>query len=404
MNVRGHTSQRNGAAKRVAVVGSLGYSLVNFRLDLMRRMVGLGHEVLAIAPEIDAETASTLARNGIRRRTVPMERTGTRPVADMRTLAAFVRLFRQEQPDVVLAYTMKPIVYGGLAARIAGVPELHVLFTGLGYAFADRATGRQRLVRGAAIGLHRLGLRKATCAFCYNDAEERDIRLHRLIPETVPLVRVPGSGVDTRLFLPTPIPVEPPRFLFVGRLLRSKGLGVLAEALRTLRAGGLEVTVDLLGPEDSNPDAIDRASLEAWIEEGLFRHLGSVRDVRPVLAEASVLVLPTMLREGVPRTILEAMACGRPVITTDAPGCGETIVDGVSGRVVPQNDAGALADAMREFLETPQLAEEMGRAARAAVLRKHDVHSVNALILARMGLELQASALGTPIASAESVA
>ncbi|WP_158599013.1 glycosyltransferase family 4 protein [Rhodophyticola porphyridii] len=376
--------------KRVVLIGSLGYSLVNFRLDLMRKIVELGHEVIAVAPEFDAETVATLSSHGIRTRTVPMERTGTRPVMDLRTIIALVRIFREEAPDLVLPYTMKPIVYGSLAARIAGVPECYPLFTGLGYLFAGDLDTRRRLLRSVSIALHRVGLRKVTAAFCYNDAELKDIRHFRLIPSTVSLVKVPGSGIDTMRFLPEPIPEAAPRFLFVGRLLRSKGLDVLATAVRLLRTQGHDVTVDLLGPEDSNPDAVDRATLDAWTKEGLFRPLGAVRDVQPVFAQSSVFVLPTKLREGVPRTILEAMACGRPVITTDAPGCGETITDGVSGWVVPQNDPEALATAMLNFIKAPESIAEMGLAARAEVCRNNDVRRVNALLVKHMGLDARA--------------
>ncbi|MEM5544997.1 glycosyltransferase family 4 protein [Sulfitobacter sp. AS92] len=374
------------SGKRVILIGSLGFSLVNFRLDLMCRIVELGHEVIAVAPEFDAETVATLSGHGIRTRTVQMERTGTRPAMDLRTLIALVRIFREEAPDIVMPYTMKPIVYGSLAARIAGVRECYPLFTGLGYLFAGEPATRRRLLRSVSIALHRIGLRKVTTAFCYNDAEERDIRHFGLIPSTVSLVKIPGTGIDTKRFLPTPMPGAAPRFLFVGRLLRSKGLDMLATAVRQLRSQGHDVTVDLLGPEDSNPDAVDRATLEAWTKEGLFRHLGAVTDVRPVFAQSSIFVLPTTLREGVPRTILEAMACGLPVITTDAPGCGETITDGVSGWIVPQNDPAALGAAMLSFIEVPERAAEMGLAARAEVCRNNDVRRVNALLVKHMDL------------------
>ncbi len=387
-------SSKSGG-KRVILIGSLGYSLVNFRLDLMRRIMALGHEVIAVAPEFDGETAKILTENGIRYRSVPMDRTGTHPLRDARTLAALVQLFRQERPDIVVPYTMKPIIYGSLAARIARVRECYPLFTGLGYLFAGKLDARSRMLFAVSVALHRIGLRKVSAAFCYNDAEVRDIREYGLIPSDVGLLKVPGSGVDTNRFLPEPVPNGPPKFLFVGRLLRSKGIEVLAEAIQRLRAQGHDVTVDLLGPSETHPDALDQPTLDAWKEKGVFRHLGAVRDVRPVFARSSVVVVPTMLREGIPRTILEAMSCGRPVITTDAPGCGETISDGVSGRVVQQNDPISLADAMLSFVENPERVAEMGRAARAQVCRENDVHLVNTILVSRMGL-VSASASDMP--------
>ncbi|WP_126975669.1 glycosyltransferase family 4 protein [Frigidibacter oleivorans] len=383
--------------RKVMVIGSLAWSLVNFRLDLMRRMVAQGHRVLAVAPDIDPATRDRLAAEGIACAAVPMDRTGMNPLRDLATLDALTRLMRAERPDLVLSYTMKPILYGSLAARRAGVPGVHALFTGLGYAFTDEAPEeapaplaarlKRRAVRTVVVGLHRVALTGVTSAFCYNDQERRDIRRHRLIPARVPLHDVPGSGVDTARFAASPPPEGAVRFLFVGRLLRSKGLEVLARATAELRARGHAVTVDLLGPEDTNPDAIDPATLARWQAEGLFRHLGQTRDVAPYFRACSVFVLPSLLREGVPRTILEAMASGRAVITSDAPGCGETIRDGVQGHVVPRGDARALAAAMERYLTDPDLARRMGAAARALACARHDVHAVNRLLLTHMGLE-----------------
>lgn len=374
--------------RKVVVIGSLAWSLVNFRLDLMRRMVASGHSVLAVAPDIDLGTSSQLAAHGVACRTVPMDRTGLNPLRDLATFRAMLRLLQDERPDVVLAYTMKPIVYGCLAARLAGVPAIHALFTGLGYAFTeDRPRGRRRAVRAVSVQMHRLALTGLTSAFCYNTQERRDIRRFRLIPPQTPLHDVPGSGVDTARFVPTPPPEGPARFLFVGRLLRSKGLAVLAEAAILLRAEGRPVTIDVLGPQDTNPDAIDAATLAGWQQRGLIRLLGSTRDVVPYFRDCSVFVLPSLLREGVPRTILEAMASGRAVITSDAPGCGETIREGESGFAVPRGDPAALAQAMARFLDDPGLAARMGAAARAQACARHDVHQVNRLLLTHLGLE-----------------
>ncbi|WP_299281897.1 glycosyltransferase family 4 protein [uncultured Tateyamaria sp.] len=396
--------------QHVVVIASLAWSLVNFRLELMRRMLAQGHHVTALAPDFDPDTRAQLQREGITCHSVPMQRTGLNPLADLRTLRAISQLLSALRPDVVVGYTMKPILYGCWAGHIAGVPRRYALFTGLGYAFSKaRPRGRRRLVRAIVVALHRMALRHVTAAFCYNRQERRDIRSLRLIPDNVPLVDVPGSGVDTRRFAP---PTEAPaqfRFLFVGRLLKSKGLEVLAEAARLLRARGHKFELGVLGPLDTNPDAIPLAQVEQWQAEGLLTYLGETRDVRPHLASAGVFVLPTMLREGVPRTILEAMASGLPVITTDAPGCGETIEDGVSGRVVPCDDASALATAMAQFIADPALAQTMGQAAHERVIERYDVHKVNALLLTNMGLEApcvaHATAPATPLsASVESVA
>lgn len=372
----------------VLVIASLAWSLVNFRLDLMRRMIANGHRVLAAAPDFETETETALRAAGIEPLTVPMQRTGLNPLSDLQTLRALRKLIRDRRPDLILPYTMKPIVWGSLAARQEGNIRCHPLFTGLGYAFSEPdPTGKRRLVRRIAIGLHRYALSQIRLGFYYNDADLADLRRFGMIPDSARMVPVPGSGVDTERFAPAPLPKGVPVFLFVARMLRSKGVEDLIEAARILRREGREFRLELLGPTDSNPDAIDAATLQAFGKAGdAFWH-GSTRDVRPYLANAHVLVLPTRLREGVPRTILEAMSCGRAIITTDAPGCGETVGDGEGGFVVPMGDVAALATAMRRFLDHPELVAGMGAQARTRVCQRNDVHLVNRLLLTEMALE-----------------
>ncbi len=373
----------------VLVIAGLAWSLVNFRLDLMRRMLANGHRVLAAAPDIDPDTEAALRAAGIEPVAVPMDRTGLNPVQDLRTLSALRRLIRARRPDVILPYTMKPIVWGSLAARLEGHRRCYPLFTGLGYAFSDPdPRGKRRLVRRIAIDLHRHALRDIRLGFYYNAAELADLRRFGMVPDQARMVAIPGSGADTDRFAPQPMPSGPPTFLFIARMLRSKGLEDLLAATRALRRAGAPVfRVGLLGPTDSNPDAIDAATLRQWHAAGEVTWHGATRDVRPYLAGCHVLVLPTRLREGVPRTILEAMACARPVITTDAPGCGETVGEAEGGFVVPMGDAAALAAAMRRFLDDPELAARMGGQARARVCRNNDVHLVNRMLLTEMGLE-----------------
>lgn len=396
-----HSKGRMRAAPRAVLIGSLGWSLVNFRLDLMRRLQANGYEVVALAPDIDPEVAATLHKNGIRPREIPMDRTGTNPLRDLRTLLALYRVLRAEAPELVIGYTMKPLLYGCLAGQLAGVPRRYALFTGMGYGFMEaEPKGRRRRVRDISVFLHRLALRRINAAFCYNAADRADIRRLRLIPDTTPLHDIPGSGVDTRRYAPTPLPEGPVRFLFVGRLLRSKGLGVLAEAAALLKAEGKSFEVQVLGPLDDNPDALAADELEEWQSRGVLRWLGETRDVIPYLAQSTVFVLPTLLREGIPRSILEAMSCGRAVITTDSPGCGETINDGVSGLVVPRGDAEALAKSMARFIDVPGLAAQMGKAARAEVCRTYDVNRVNALLMQYMDVEAADAAPDTVLTAA----
>lgn len=375
-------------ARKVAVIASLGLSLVNFRIELLARMVANGHEVLALAPEIDAATAEALDRRGIRYATFPLDRTGINPLQDLRSLAALTAILRRERPDLVLPYTMKPIVYGALAARLAGVPRCFALFTGLAYAFSEEnPRGKRRPVRAVSVLLHRVALRRIDGAFVYNPSEERDIRRFRLVPDRVPLIPVPGSGVDLDHFAAAPPPAGLPSFLMICRLLRSKGIPVLVTAARLLRERGVAAEIRLLGPMDSNPDAITADELDGWVAGGLITYLGQARDVRPHLRDCSVLVLPAVLREGTPRTVLEAMATGRAVITTDAPGCAETVAHGASGLVVPSGDPEALAQAMERLARDPELAARMGAAGRKRAEEIYDVHKVNRLLLTRMGLE-----------------
>lgn len=374
--------------KKVVVIASLAWSLLNFRIELLRRMVANGYEVLALAPDFDATIVTALEANGIRFAKIDMDRTGTNPLNDLRSLWSIYRILRRENPDIVVPYTMKPIIYGCMAARFAGVPNRFALFTGLGYMFTDPdPKGRRRLIRTVTVWLHRVALRGVQKVFYYNTQEERDIRGMRLAPPDARLVHVPGSGVDTQLFSHSEPSSAPVKFLFVGRLLRSKGLEVLIDAVRQMRREGVHPDVSVLGPFDTNPDAIDRGEIEAWCAEGLIAYLGETRDVRPFLKDCSVMVLPTQLREGIPRTILEAMASGRAVITTDMPGCGEAIRNGETGLVCPAGDSAALAVAMRRFLDQPELVKAMGGAARAHACEVYDVHKINRLLLAEMGME-----------------
>lgn len=365
---------------KILVLASLGYSLVNFRASLLGEMVAAGHQVVACAPEDDEEVRRRLAALGVRYVVTPMHRAALSPLHDLGALWRLVKLVREERPDAVLAYTQKPIVYGGLAARIAGGPRFFAMVTGLGYAFIEGGGLRRRGVRALVSLLFRIALARAASVIVFNGDDARTLARAGALPPGVPVAQVAGSGVDLERFAPAPIPPGPPSFLLIARLLKDKGLYEYVRAASIVRAVCPEARFRILGPLDPNPAGVSRSELDAWVAEGAVEYLGETRDVRPYLAQASVYVLPSY-REGMPRTVLEAMAMGRPVVTTDAPGCREAVVDGRSGFLVPPRDAGALAAALLRFARDPELAARMGRQAREEAEARFDVRKVNAALL-----------------------
>lgn len=370
---------------KIVVVASLAFSLVNFRGALLAAMVAAGHDVIACAPEDDADIRAALAKVGVRYHCIPMERASLDVRADLATLHALVRLLRAERPDVLLAYTQKPIVYGGLASRIVKGSRFYAMVSGLGYVFTESGSMRRKLLRFLVSRLYGFAIARARAVFVFNGDDKAEMLRHHIVRRGQEVVQVPGSGVDLASYPCQPLPEGPPVFLLIARLLRDKGLAEYAEAARLVRARHPECRFQLLGPIDPNPSGISLRELNVWRDEGTIDYLGETRDVRPYLARSSVFVLPTWYREGLPRTILEAMATGRAIITTDAPGCRETVIVGENGFLVPVRDAEALAEAASRFAEDPSLADRMGR--RSRELAAHfSVERVNALLLATMGL------------------
>ena len=380
---------------KIVVLASLAYSLTNFRGKLLAAMVAAGHEVVACAPGESPETAAALAAMGVRYRAVAMQRADRNPFADARTLWDLIGLLREERPQVLLAYTQKPIIYGGIAARIVGGIAFHAMVSGLGFVFSDHGDASQRasrrVLRTVVSGLYRVAVAKARTIFVFNSDDRAEMRRLRIIRDDHRVIQVPGSGVDIGRFAAVPVPDGPPIFLLVARLLRDKGLAEFAEAARQVRSRYPEAQFRLLGPLDANPSGVTLAELAQWNASGGVEYLGETRDVAPYLAQASVFVLPSFYREGLPRTILEALATGRAIITTDAPGCREGVEPGGNGFLVPVRDADALAAAMTEFLRDPGLAARMGRRSRALAESRFDVEKVNALLLAAMAIDRPAA-------------
>ncbi|WP_246225927.1 glycosyltransferase family 4 protein [Chelativorans xinjiangense] len=373
--------------RKIAVICSYTVSLANFRLKLLQAMVDNGHEVVALGPERHAPTIKALADIGVAFMPIPMARAGLDPVADVKTLAMLWARLRRISPDVVLCYTMKPIIYGLIAARLAGVRERHALVTGLGYIFSREAKNlRLSLIRAIATRLYRVALHGHGRVFVYNEADTEDIRVGGMVDDFTRIVPVPGSGVDFDRFRPMKVPVGDPVFLMVARLLRHKGIVEFVEAARQLRARHQNARFQILGRFDPGPLAISRQEIDGWAEEGVVEYLGEADDVRPFVAACTVFVLPSYYREGIPRSILEAMATGRAIITADTPGCRATVVHGENGLIVPPRDPAELAAAMKRFIDDPLLAWQMGRRSLDVARAQFDVRAVNHLLLEKMDL------------------
>jgi len=352
---------------KVVIAANTAWYLANFRLNLARVLQEAGYEVVAVAPS--GEDATRLEAAGVRFVPVAMDNSGTNPLADSALLLRLLRVLLRERPAVYLGYTVKPNVYGGLACRTLGIPSVHNV-AGLGTTFIND-TWLTRLVRG----LYRVGLGGAARVFFQNPDDMAHFVDQGLVA-AARAERLPGSGVDTERFAPVPDASAggPFRFLLLSRLLWDKGIGEYVEACRRLRAEGRAVECRLLGFLGvDNRTAIDRETVDGWEAEGVVRYLGSTDDVRPMLAGADCVVLPSYYREGVPRSLLEAASMARPVITTDTVGCREVVNDGVNGFLCRPRDADDLASSMRRMMDLPAEARaEMGQRGREKVVREFD--------------------------------
>ena len=370
--------------RRVMLLGSFAPSLVNFRGPLIGALRARGHEVLAAAPDMDEATAAALRALGAEPLSLPLSNASLNPLSLMRSLRLLRRLLRRHRPDVLISYTIKPVILGAIAGRSAGIPSIVSLITGLGFAFTGEGGGlKRRLARRAASWLYRAALRRSDLVLFQNRDDQALFRELGLLGGEARTEIVDGSGVDVDHYAACPRPGNA-AFLMIARLLRDKGIREFAEAAKRLRREHPDVPVALVGYLDPSPDSLTRAELDELIACGIRFH-GRLDDVRPVLAECSVYVLPSY-REGTPRSVLEAMAMGRAVVTTDAPGCRETVIDGVNGLLVPPRDADALHSAMLRFVADPGLAQAMGEQSRRIAETRYDARKVSADMLRHIGL------------------
>lgn len=368
------TRNERAEGQRVLLLGSFAPSLIGFRGPLLAELVRRGHEVFAACPQIDEHTAHHVRALGATPVEVPVGRGSLNPIRALRSIRAMKAEFLRLSPDVIIAYTIMPVVFGAIAAKSAGVGRFVAMITGLGYAFTGGREPKRLLSRMVAQFLYRRAFRVADIAIFQNDDDRQEFRRLRLLRPELPTALTNGSGVDTQYYTPAPLPGTF-TFLMIARLLKDKGLREFGAAARALKIKYPHVRIALAGWLDATPDSISQSELDAMIAGGI-EYLGHLEDVRPAIAAASVYVLPSY-REGTPRSVLEAMAMGRAIITTDAPGCRETVVPNENGFLVEPRSADALLAAMRRFVDEPELALAMGVASRYIAESKYDVREVN---------------------------
>ena len=371
------------SGKMLLLLGSFAPSLVHFRGPLIASIVERGHRVIAAAPSISADVAEKLRQLGAEPRELELVNASLNPASMLQSLRQVRALIREVRPDVLIAYTVKPVVLGAIAAKAERVPRIVSLITGVGYAFTGGRELKRLISRAIATPLYRLALSRSDVVIFQNPDDEALFRDFGMVPGGRETHIVNGSGIDLDHFATAPLP-ERPSFLMIARLLKDKGIREFASAAKRLKAGHPEVPIALVGYLDPSPDSLTQAELDDLVQHGID-YKGRMSDVRPAISEASVYVLPSY-REGTPRSVLEAMAVGRAIITTDAPGCRETVVHGVNGLLVPPRNADALYEAMMRFVSEPGLAARMGPQSRAIAEAKYDVHKVNAEMLRHAGL------------------
>ena len=317
---------------RIVVIGSFARSLITFRGRLLEDLVASGHTVMACAPGASELVYRQLEAMGVEYCDVPLRRVGLNPFQDLAYMLRLLGLLKSWKADLVLAYTAKPSIYGSMAARLSGLP-CAVMITGLGQSFCG-GSFKKRIIDSIVRSLYRLALQKSRVVFFQNPDDLDRFRAMNLLADDTRVSVIPGSGIDLEEFCPTPFPAQV-TFLLMARIIPAKGIYQFVRAAALLRNKYPTARFRLAGPIGSDKAFIPLNEVEEWHRSGIIEYLGMLEDVKPALSESSVYVLPSFYGEGVPRSVLEAMACGRAIITTDSPGCRETVVDQMNGFLVP---------------------------------------------------------------------
>ena len=366
---------------RFAFVTSQAFTLINFRGPLISKLIAEGIVVFALAPDYDKQSRESIYALGATPIDCALSRTGINPFVDIINTFKLALTLAQANLDVVLCYSTKPVIFGTIAAFLARVPKRIAMIEGLGFVYtanSEKLTIIRMLLKNIVSLLYRFALSLADKVIFLNDDDINDFLKSNLV-SVKKVIKLGGIGVDLDEWKPTPLPLNPVTFVLAARLLREKGIVEYAEAAKKVKNKYPSTRFLLLGSLDKNPGSLSESEVLTWVSQDIIEWPGQV-SVKDWYSKASVFVLPSY-REGVPRSTQEAMAMGRPVITTLVPGCKDTVVEGVNGFLVLPRDADALANVMIKFVEQPDLIEKMGAASHVLANSRFDVHKINSTLL-----------------------
>ena len=373
---------------KIAIIGTVASSILGFRGPLIKELLSKGHEVYAFAIDFSEEQKQTLIFLGGVPVDYQLSRAGLNPIADLKMMLQLKKQLIAIKPNIVFSYFVKPVIYGTLAAKMAKVPQRIAMLEGLGFAFTEQPQGKAfktKIIQRIQLLLYRLAFPATTHLLFLNPDDQKELLVNHKLPAKQSSV-LGGIGLDMNDFPYRKPNVEKVRFLYIGRLLKEKGIFDFLAAAKIVKQNHLDAEFIVLGATDhTSHNALSNKELQSYIDSGLIEYPGQVDNVLEWIQSSSVFVLPSY-REGVPRSSQEAMAVGRPILTTDVPGCRETIIEGKNGFFVPAFDVQALADKMVWFIENPEQIKPMGLASRKLAEEKFDVNKVNTTLLTIMGL------------------
>lgn len=357
--------------KKFLLVSPKNRTVYNFRGDLIKKIVASGYEVIVTGPNEDhIEKIKELGAKFVK---VPMNKNGINPFADIRYCRKLKRIFKTEKPDIVLAYTSKPVIYSALAGRKIKSTKIYSMITGIGYAFTAKSF-KAKLIRMIMCRLYKQAFKRVN-GIIFQNKDDLFIFQQLGLVKNKDCKVVNGSGVNMSRFHVCPFP-EVITFLMIARALRSKGVLEYLQACEFVKKKYPFVRCIYLGACEKMPDCIDFENIQKYVDSGIIEYFGETERVEDYYSQCSVFVLPSY-HEGVPRTVLEAMSMGRPIVTTDVPGCRETVIDGENGFMAESRNPQSLADAMCRFLDAPELIQRMGEKSLELCRGKFDIHKVN---------------------------